>query len=120
MIRKDYTHNATKKSACHHLADDEEFVRRLVQETLNEVLESEMTEFLGAGKSERTKTRQGYRSGYYWRDLTMKVGEIELRVPQERGGQFSTRVFESAISVRRRPWWRCCRRCMCRGSRRVG
>ncbi len=52
MIRKDYTHNATKKSACHHLADDEEFVRRLVQETLNEVLESEMTEFLGAGKSE--------------------------------------------------------------------
>ena len=94
MIRKDYTHNATKKSACHHLADDEEFVRRLVQETLNEVLESEMTEFLGAGKSERTQTRQGYRSGYYRRDLTMKVGEIELRVPQERSGQFSTRVFE--------------------------
>ncbi len=94
MIRKDYTHNATKKSACDHLADDEEFVRRLVQETLNEVLESEMTEFLGAGKSERTQTRQGYRSGYYRRDLTMKVGEIELGVPQERSGQFSTRVFE--------------------------
>ena len=48
MIREDYTHDDTKKSACHHLADDEEFVRRLVQETLNEVLESEMTEFLGA------------------------------------------------------------------------
>ena len=29
MIREDYTHNATKKSACDHLADDEEFVRRL-------------------------------------------------------------------------------------------
>ena len=54
-----------------------------------------MTEFLGAGKSERTQTRQGYRSGYYRRDLTMKVGEIELRVPQERSGQFSTRVFET-------------------------
>ena len=94
MIRKDYTHNDRKKSACHHLADDEDFVRRLVQETLNEVLESEMTEFLGAGKSERTQTRQGYRSGYYRRGLTMKVGEIELRVPQERSGQFSTRVFE--------------------------
>ena len=70
------------------------FVRRLVQETLNEVLEREMTEFLGAGKSERTRTRQGYRSGYYRWDLTMKVGEIELRVPQERSGPFSTRVFE--------------------------
>ena len=33
-----------------HLADDEEFVRRRVQETLNEVLESEMTEFLGGGQ----------------------------------------------------------------------
>ncbi len=94
MIREDYTHNDTKKSVCHHLADDEGFVRRLVQETLNEVLESEMTEFLGAGKSERTKTRQDYYSGYYRRDLTMKVGEIELRVPQERSGQFSMRVFE--------------------------
>ncbi len=92
MIREDYTHN-TKQSACDHLADDEEFVRRLVQETLNEVLESEMTEFLGAGKSEPdadASGRQGYRSGYYRRDLTMKVGEIELRVPQERSGQFST------------------------------
>ena len=55
-----------------------------------------MTEFLGAGKSERTRTRtrQGYHSGYYRHDLTMKVGEIELRVPQERRGPFSTREFE--------------------------
>ena len=51
-----------------------------------------MTEFLGAGKSERTRTRQGYRSGYYLRDLTMKVGEIELIVPQERSGPFSTQL----------------------------
>ena len=29
MIREDYTHNTTKQSACRHLADDEEFVRRL-------------------------------------------------------------------------------------------
>ena len=36
MIREDYTHNTTKQSVCDHLADDEEFVRRLVQETLNE------------------------------------------------------------------------------------
>ena len=94
MVREDYTPNDTEQSVCHHLADDEEFVRRLVQETLNEVLEREMTEFPGAGKSERTQTRQGYRSGYYRRALTMKVGEIELRVPQERSGLFSTRVFE--------------------------
>ena len=94
-MRKDYMHNdATEKSVCQHLADDEEFVRELVQRTLNEILEAEMTEFLGAGKSERTETRRGYRSGYYTRGLTMKVGEIELQVPQERSGGFSTQVFE--------------------------
>ncbi len=58
-----------------------------------------MTEFLGAGKSERTQTSRSYHSGYYRRDLTMKVGEIELRVPQERSGQFSTRVCSRALSA---------------------
>ncbi len=64
MIREDYTHNATKKSASHHLADDEDFVRRLVQETLNEVLESEMTEFLGAGaRASPDEDASGLRAG---------------------------------------------------------
>ncbi len=34
-------------------------MRRLVQETLNEVLEREMTEFLGAGKSEPDAAASG-------------------------------------------------------------
>ena len=45
------------------LADDEEFVRQLVQKALNEMLEAEMTAFLGAGKSERTMTRRVQHAG---------------------------------------------------------
>ena len=53
-----------------------------------------MTEALGAGKSERTADRAGYRSGYYDRKLITRVGVLELRVPQDRAGHFSTELFE--------------------------
>lgn len=49
---------------------------------------------LGASKGERTEGRLGYRSGYYGRTLITRVGKLELRVPQDRQGQFSTQVFE--------------------------
>jgi hypothetical protein len=58
------------------------------------VLEAEMTEALGAEKGERAAGRQGYRSGYYGRTLITRVGKLELRVPQDRTGRFSTELFE--------------------------
>jgi putative transposase len=61
---------------------------------LQEVLEAEMTEALGAEKGERASSRQGYRSGYYGRTLVTRVGKLELRVPQDRAGRFSTELFE--------------------------
>jgi hypothetical protein len=61
---------------------------------LQEVLEAEMTEALGAEKGERASGRQGYRSGYYGRTLITRVGKLELRVPQDRTGRFSTELFE--------------------------
>ena len=54
----------------------------------------EMTEALGAEKSERTAGRLGYRSGYYGRTLITRIGKLELHVPQDRAGRFSTELFE--------------------------
>ena len=76
------------------LAEQEDFLRPLVQAVVQEVLEAEMTEALGAGKSERTGERAGYRSGYYNRKLVTRVGKLELRIPQDRQGRFNTVVFE--------------------------
>jgi putative transposase len=76
------------------LAGDEEFLRALVRTALEEVPEAEMTEALGAEKGERTAGWQGYRSGYYGRTLITRVGKLELRVPQDRSGRFSTELFE--------------------------
>jgi transposase-like protein len=73
---------------------EEDFLRPLMRVALQEVLEAEMTEALGAGKAERSPERLGYRSGYYNRKLVTRVGTLELRVPQDRQGRFSTEVFE--------------------------
>jgi len=76
------------------IASDAEGLKALMRAAFQEVLEAEMTEALGAGKSERTERRLGHRSGYYERDLITRIGKIELRVPQHRGGRFSTELFE--------------------------
>jgi len=76
------------------LAKDQDFLRPLVEEVVQQVLEAEMDEALGAQKGERTTTRLGYRSGYYSRTLITRVGKLELRVPQDRQGRFRTEVFE--------------------------
>ena len=76
------------------LARDQDFVRAALEALLQAALEAEMTEAVGAAKGERTETRLAYRSGYYGRSLITRVGTLELRVPQDRLGRFSTEMFE--------------------------
>ena len=76
------------------LARDEDFVRAAVEAVVQAALEAEMTEAIGAAKGERSETRLSYRSGYYSRSLITRVGTLELRVPQDRMGRFSTELFE--------------------------
>lgn len=71
-----------------------DWLRELVEDVVQRVLECEMDESLGAQKGERTAERRGYRSGYYPRTLVTRVGKLTLRVPQDRNGLFRTDVFE--------------------------
>ena len=92
MAKKDV--NAAIVSLKELLSGDDDFVREAVRGYLQNVLEGEMTVAVGAGKMERCLGRLGYRSGYYERALVTRVGRIELRVPQDRDGLFSTDLFE--------------------------
>lgn len=76
------------------MLENADFMHPLMQWLMQEVLEEQMTEVLGAAKGERSEGRQGYRSGYYTRQLVTRVGTMELRVPQDRQGRFSTQLFE--------------------------
>lgn len=73
---------------------DTDLIKGLVKEALQNILEAEMTEFLGARSGERTNTRTGYRAGYYRRNYLIRLGKIELAVPRDRNGEFSTALFE--------------------------
>jgi putative transposase len=75
------------------LLDDADFLREIVQSVLQEVLEAEMTEHVGAAPHERTDTRKGHRNGHKPRTLRTRVGTLNLLVPQDREGTFSTRLF---------------------------
>ena len=90
------THKKNKKTVSELKAiigQDDDLIRGIVQITVQEFLEAEMNEALGATKSERSDGRLGYRSGHYPRKLITRVGTLELRVPQDRQGRFSTEIF---------------------------
>ena len=75
------------------LLDEPGFLREVVQRVVQEMLEAEMTEHIGAAPYERTDARKGQRNGHKPRTLRTRVGTLNLLVPQDREGSFSTRLF---------------------------
>jgi putative transposase len=75
------------------LLDDPSFLHEIVERVVQQVLETEMTEHIGAAPYERTERRTGQRNGYKPRTLRTRIGTLNLLVPQDREGTFSTRLF---------------------------
>ena len=75
------------------LVDHPDFLREIVERVLQEVLEAEMTEHIGAAPYERIARRTGQRNGHKPRTLRTRVGTLNLMVPQDREGTFSTKLF---------------------------
>lgn len=74
--------------------ENKDFLKELVQNSVQEIMNAEMSNYLNADAYERTGERKGYRAGYYSRFLYTRVGAITLRVPQDRDGGFKTEIFE--------------------------
>jgi putative transposase len=75
------------------LLDDAQFLRGIVEGVLQHLLEAEITEHIGAAPYERTDARTGHHNGHKPRKLKSRVGTLELLVPQDREGTFSTSLF---------------------------
>jgi putative transposase len=75
------------------LIDDPGFLKEIVERVVQELLEAEMSEHIGAAPYERSEKRTGQRNGYKSRTLRTRVGTLNLLVPQDRQGTFSTRLF---------------------------
>ncbi len=75
------------------LLDDPEFLREIVERVVQGILEAEMEAHIGAAPYERNKERRGQRNGYKPRMLRTRVGTLNLAIPQDREGTFSTSIF---------------------------
>src|SRR6056297_705749 len=72
---------------------DEAFAK-LLESILNQVLNAQAAEQVGAERYERTEDRNGYRNGFRMRNMTTRVGAINLQIPRLRDGKFSTTLFQ--------------------------
>jgi putative transposase len=71
-----------------------ERLRQAVRVALINVLEEEVTAFIGARPYERSNERRDHRNGHYLRDLETTVGHLaDVPVPRTRGWK-QTQVFE--------------------------
>ena len=65
----------------------------LMESILNQFLEAQATEVVGASKYERSEGRTCYRNGSRERTLKTRIGTLMLDVPRLRGGEFSHELF---------------------------
>ena len=80
-----------------------EMIRANIQETVGEYLtslmDSDLTHFLGRDRYERPGDGQSnHRNGSYPRSFTLKgIGKVNVKVPRDRKGEFSTQVIPRSI-----------------------
>jgi len=82
-----------EKEKIKELLIQDEGLKALVESVVNQVLEAQLTEQIGAKRYERTEERKAYQNGYRERKLATQVGNLILRIPQTREGTFSPELF---------------------------
>lgn len=70
-----------------------EAVRKLSEDTINELLKMELTAFLGYEMySAEGIGKADSRNGYYERKLDSEYGQLSIRIPRDRLGEFSPKT----------------------------
>jgi len=69
-------------------------VKESVGRYLSELMDTELTHFLGRDRYERVEGETNHRNGSYGRRFTLKgIGEVAVRVPRDREGEFKTQII---------------------------
>ncbi len=75
--------------------DIEIALRDLMKETLQEMLEAELTEQIGHEKYEySSENKENYRNGYSRKTVHSSNGDLELNIPRDRNGEFDPVIVE--------------------------
>ena len=73
--------------------DIQEALKDLLGGTIKEMMETEMEEHLGYGKSERSDSENA-RNGYKSKTLNSSYGSFQIEVPQDRQSSFNPQVVK--------------------------
>ena len=73
----------------------EDAFAKLMKVLLDQILQAESAQQLGADAYERTEDRSDYRNGTRTRSLVTRIGKIDLEVPRHRNVPFKTQLFEN-------------------------
>lgn len=69
-------------------------VKQSVGQYMSELMDMELTDFLGRERYQRISGKCNHRNGAYPRKYTLKgIGEVAVRVPRDRNGEFETHVI---------------------------
>src|SRR5205085_5783942 len=71
-----------------------DLIRESVRMVLQELVEAEAAEVIGAARYERTTTRTTQRNGHRDRQLSTQAGDVSLRIPKLRQGAFFPVILE--------------------------
>jgi putative transposase len=72
-------------------------IRKEVGAFLSNLMGKELTDHIGREKYERKEGSTDYRNGSYTRTFCIKgIGDVEVRVPRDRDGDFQSQVFPRA------------------------
>lgn len=72
----------------------EKIVKETVEETLNRMLDEEADLICNAKRYEHSEERNGVRAGYYKRDIHLKNGVTNLKIPKLKHVRFETAIIE--------------------------
>ena len=75
--------------------DIQEALKDMFKDTLQEMLEAEMTAQLGYDKYEYTEgEKENYRNGYSSKNIHSSAGDFRINVPRDRKGEFDPVIVE--------------------------
>jgi transposase-like protein len=95
------TKRMTAEQVVSYLLEEEEGVdvlRESLRWVVQQLMEAEVSELIGAGHGERSPERLTHRNGYRSRSWQTRAGEIELAIPKIRRGSY----FPSFLEPRKR------------------
>src|SRR5512133_4405146 len=94
------TKRMTAEQVVGYLLEEEgvDFLRESLRWVVEQLMEVEVSELIGAERGERSRERLTHRNGYRQRAWQTRAGEIELAIPKIRRGSY----FPSFLEPRKR------------------